>query len=48
MNKTMPYEIYKQVVLEAYRRVKANSGAAGIVIIMSLLFLKEYSPIHRK
>lgn len=30
MNKTKPYEISKTVVLEAYKRVKANKGAAGI------------------
>jgi len=30
MGKTKSYEISKQVVLEAFRRVKANRGAAGI------------------
>jgi RNA-directed DNA polymerase len=30
MDKTKPYEISKKVVLEAYQRVKANKGAAGI------------------
>ena len=30
MDKTKSYEISKQVVLEAYQRVKANKGAAGI------------------
>lgn len=30
MDKTKPYEISKTVVLEAYKRVKANKGAAGI------------------
>lgn len=30
MNKTKPYEISKYVVLEAFERVKANKGAAGI------------------
>jgi len=30
MDKTKPYEISKQVVLEAFQRVKANKGAAGI------------------
>jgi len=30
MNKTKPYEISKHVVLEAFQRVKANKGAAGI------------------
>ncbi|MDP2857221.1 MAG: group II intron reverse transcriptase/maturase [Bacillota bacterium] len=30
MDKTKPYEISKHVVLEAFRRVKANKGAAGI------------------
>ena len=30
MDKTKPYEISKQKVLEAFRRVKANKGAAGI------------------
>lgn len=30
MDKTKPYEIPKQVVLEAYKRVKVNQGAAGI------------------
>jgi len=30
MNKTKSYEISKHIVLEAYQRVKANKGAAGI------------------
>lgn len=30
MDKTKPYEISKHVVLEAFQRVKANKGAAGI------------------
>jgi len=30
MDKTRPFEISKQVVWEAYKRVKANRGAAGI------------------
>ncbi|MCL5123950.1 MAG: group II intron reverse transcriptase/maturase [Deltaproteobacteria bacterium] len=30
MDKTKPYEISKYVVLEAFQRVKANKGAAGI------------------
>ncbi|MFC4765995.1 group II intron reverse transcriptase/maturase [Effusibacillus consociatus] len=30
MNKTKPYEISKHVVLEAFQRVKANGGAAGV------------------
>jgi len=30
MDKTKPYEISKHVVLEAFQRVKANRGAAGI------------------
>lgn len=30
MNKTKPYEISKYVVLEAFQRVKANGGAAGV------------------
>ena len=30
MDKTKPYEISKTVVWEAYKRVKANNGAAGI------------------
>ncbi len=30
MDKTKSYEISKQVVLEAYQKVKANKGAAGI------------------
>ena len=30
MDKTKPYEISKHVVMEAYKRVKANKGAAGI------------------
>jgi RNA-directed DNA polymerase len=30
MDKTKPYEISKHVVLDAFRRVKANKGAAGI------------------
>ena len=30
MGKTKPFEISKHVVWEAYKRVKANKGAAGI------------------
>lgn len=30
MNKTKPYEISKQIVVEAFQRVKANKGSAGI------------------
>jgi RNA-directed DNA polymerase len=30
MNKTKPYQISKHIVLEAFRRIKANKGAAGI------------------
>jgi RNA-directed DNA polymerase len=30
MSKTKPYEISKHVVLEAFQRVKANGGAAGV------------------
>lgn len=30
MNATKPFEISKHVVLEAYKRVKANRGAAGV------------------
>ena len=30
MDKTKPFDISKQVVCEAYKRVKANKGAAGI------------------
>jgi len=30
MNKAKPYEISKHKVLEAFQRVKANKGAAGI------------------
>jgi len=30
MNKTKPYNISKQVVVEAFRRVKANAGAPGV------------------
>ena len=30
MDETKPYEISKHVVLEAFQRVKANKGAAGI------------------
>ena len=30
MNKTKPYEISKQAVWEAYKKVKANKGAAGV------------------
>ncbi|AJQ28770.1 hypothetical protein JBW_03431 [Pelosinus fermentans JBW45] len=30
MNKAKPYEISKNIVLEAFQRVKANKGAAGI------------------
>ncbi|MCL6568781.1 MAG: group II intron reverse transcriptase/maturase, partial [Meiothermus silvanus] len=30
MSKTKSYEISKYVVLEAFQRVKANGGAAGV------------------
>lgn len=30
MSKTKPYEISKKVVMEAFQRVKANKGAAGV------------------
>ena len=30
MNKAKPFSISKQVVWEAYKRVKANKGAAGV------------------
>ncbi|RIV16151.1 reverse transcriptase, partial [Alicyclobacillaceae bacterium I2511] len=30
MDKTKPYEISKYRVLEAFQRVKANRGAAGV------------------
>ena len=30
MDKTKPFEISKHVVMDAYKRVKANKGAAGI------------------
>ncbi|SES13408.1 RNA-directed DNA polymerase [Psychrobacillus sp. OK032] len=30
MHKTKPYVIYKNVVYEAFLRVKANKGSAGI------------------
>ena len=30
MDKTKPYEISKEIVLEAFKRVKENRGAAGI------------------
>jgi len=30
LTKTKPFSISKQVVLESYRRVKANRGAAGV------------------
>ena len=30
ISKTTPFSISKQVVWEAYRRVKANQGAAGV------------------
>ena len=30
ISKTKPFSISKQVVWEAYRRVKANQGAAGV------------------
>lgn len=30
MDKTKPFSISKQIVLEAYLRVKANKGAAGV------------------
>ena len=30
MGKAKPFDISKQVVVEAYKRVKANKGAAGV------------------
>lgn len=30
MSKVKPFSISKQVVWEAYKRVKANKGAAGV------------------
>ena len=30
MDETKPFEISKNVVMEAYKRVKANKGTAGI------------------
>lgn len=30
MSKTKPYTISKQLVVEAYQRVKANAGSAGV------------------
>jgi len=30
MSKAKPFNISKRVVLEAYKRVKANKGAAGV------------------
>ena len=30
MSKAKPYSISKQVVFDAYKRVKANRGAAGV------------------
>ena len=30
MSEAKPYEISKQLVWEAYQRVKANKGAAGV------------------
>ena len=30
MDKTKPYEISKDIVLEAFQRIKENKGAAGI------------------
>ena len=30
MDKTKSYEISKDIVLEAFRRVKENKGAAGV------------------
>src|SRR5208283_1472405 len=30
VDKTKPFEIFKHVVMDAYKRVKANKGAAGI------------------
>ena len=30
MDKTKPYDISKEVVWEAYKKVKANKGSAGI------------------
>jgi RNA-directed DNA polymerase len=30
MNKTKPYKIPKRLVYEAYKKVKANKGAAGV------------------
>ena len=36
MDKTKPFEISKYVVWEAYERVKANKGAAGIDDVVRL------------
>ena len=30
MNKEKPFHIFKKVVWEAYQRVRANKGAAGV------------------
>jgi RNA-directed DNA polymerase len=30
LGKAKPFDISKQVVVEAYKRVKANKGAAGV------------------
>jgi RNA-directed DNA polymerase len=30
MDKTKPYEISKDIVLEAFQRIKENKGAAGV------------------
>lgn len=38
MNKTKPYEIPKHIVLEAFQRVKANKGAAGIDDVTMKMF----------
>ena len=42
MTKAKPYEISKQLVWDAYKKVKANRGAAGVVhLAMTHIMLRR-------
>jgi hypothetical protein len=50
-DKAKPYCISRQEVLEAYRKVKSNKGAAGIVRVRSVgqgTALLQFQPGHRE